>query len=114
MNPLGPEKALIFRITHLTNVAWILANGLHCNNSLVRDPTRPVPAHEVQPAREGIVEAGDEATNLWSLPQISGVADLAASPSRPHRPLEPGQNPDSGGSSQARLIGSHADLLGIL
>lgn len=38
MNKLGPEKALIFRITHIANVPWILANGLHCSNSGVVDP----------------------------------------------------------------------------
>jgi hypothetical protein len=36
---LNPEKALIFRITHRDNLPWILANGLHCANSGVRDPT---------------------------------------------------------------------------
>jgi hypothetical protein len=35
---LNPAKALIFRITHRDNVPWILANGLHCANSAVRDP----------------------------------------------------------------------------
>ena len=38
MSSLNPEKALIFRITHIENVAWILENGLHCRNSGVRDP----------------------------------------------------------------------------
>ena len=38
MPELTPERARIFRITHIENVAWILANGLHCNNSPVRDP----------------------------------------------------------------------------
>ncbi len=38
MLDLTPERALIFRITHIDNVAWILANGLHCNSSPVRDP----------------------------------------------------------------------------
>ena len=33
-----PEKALIFRITHITNIPWILENGLHCQNSELRDP----------------------------------------------------------------------------
>jgi hypothetical protein len=32
------EKSLIFRITHIDNVSWILENGLHCNTSSVRDP----------------------------------------------------------------------------
>lgn len=38
--PLGlnAEKALIFRITHINNVHWILGNGLHCKNSDVGDP----------------------------------------------------------------------------
>lgn len=35
---LNPEKALIFRITHISNVGWIMQNGLHCANSEVRDP----------------------------------------------------------------------------
>jgi len=38
MSPLSPEKALIFRITHVANVSWLLRNGLHCNNSNLRDP----------------------------------------------------------------------------
>lgn len=35
---LNPEKALIFRVTHVQNVRWILRNGLHCKNSNVIDP----------------------------------------------------------------------------
>ncbi|MCC6848729.1 MAG: DUF4433 domain-containing protein [Deltaproteobacteria bacterium] len=35
---LTPEKARIFRITHVANVPWILQNGVHCRNSNVRDP----------------------------------------------------------------------------
>lgn len=35
---LNSEKALIFRITHRANLAWIMAHGLHCSNSPVRDP----------------------------------------------------------------------------
>jgi hypothetical protein len=38
MSNLSPEKALIFRITHVSNIPWILANGLHCNNSQQSDP----------------------------------------------------------------------------
>ncbi|MBX3279195.1 MAG: DUF4433 domain-containing protein [Acidobacteria bacterium] len=38
MNDLGRQKALIFRITHIDNVAWMLANGLHCADSERRDP----------------------------------------------------------------------------
>ena len=38
MSSLSPEKALIFRITHIENVLWILTNGLHCRNSGVLDP----------------------------------------------------------------------------
>jgi hypothetical protein len=33
MRDLTPERAHIFRITHIDNVAWILANGLHCGRS---------------------------------------------------------------------------------
>lgn len=35
---LSPENGLIFRITHVANVPWILENGLHCHNSSVLDP----------------------------------------------------------------------------
>jgi hypothetical protein len=35
---LTPEKALIFRITHISNLPWILENGLHCRNSSTNDP----------------------------------------------------------------------------
>ncbi len=38
MSVLSPDKALIFRITHIANMPWILANGLHCPNSDIRDP----------------------------------------------------------------------------
>lgn len=37
-NNLNPEKALIFRIVHRDNVAWILDHGLHCRSSPVFDP----------------------------------------------------------------------------
>lgn len=33
MVDLTPERALIFRITHIENVPWILENGLYCRNS---------------------------------------------------------------------------------
>lgn len=35
---LSPERALIFRITHLANLPWILRNGLHCSRSELLDP----------------------------------------------------------------------------
>lgn len=35
---LNPDKALIFRITHLNNVPWVLDNGLHCRSSDILDP----------------------------------------------------------------------------
>lgn len=35
---LTPQNALIFRITHRSNVPWILENGLHCGTSTVQDP----------------------------------------------------------------------------
>ena len=35
---LDADKALIFRITHIANVPWILGNGLHCKNSNAVDP----------------------------------------------------------------------------
>jgi len=36
---LRPEKAHIFRITHIDNLPWILGNGLHCPSSGKRDPS---------------------------------------------------------------------------
>jgi ssDNA thymidine ADP-ribosyltransferase, DarT len=30
---ISPQRGLIFRITHRDNLPWILANGLHCQNS---------------------------------------------------------------------------------
>lgn len=38
MSSLNPDKALIFRITHIENVPWILDHGLHCRNSPIVDP----------------------------------------------------------------------------
>jgi hypothetical protein len=37
MHILTPDNALIFRITHVSNVAWLLANGVHCGTSDARD-----------------------------------------------------------------------------
>ena len=38
MKSLTPEKAYIFRITHIDNLPWILRHGLHCRNSNQSDP----------------------------------------------------------------------------
>ena len=38
MIQLSAEKGLIFRITHIDNVPWVLENGLHSSRSSVRDP----------------------------------------------------------------------------
>ena len=38
VSELTPEKALIFRVTHIDNVAWILERGLHCRASDTQDP----------------------------------------------------------------------------
>jgi hypothetical protein len=38
LNSLTPENAYIFRITHISNVPWILDHGLHCRNSGTFDP----------------------------------------------------------------------------
>ena len=35
---LTAEKALVYRVTHIQNVPWILDHGLHCRTSGVRDP----------------------------------------------------------------------------
>lgn len=36
---LTPERALIFRVTHVANLPWILEYGLVCQNSALRDPS---------------------------------------------------------------------------
>lgn len=38
LSELTPAKALIFRVTHIDNVPWVLANGLHCMKSKAQDP----------------------------------------------------------------------------
>ena len=38
MAGLNAEDARIFRITHVNNVPWLLANGLHCKSSNRSDP----------------------------------------------------------------------------
>jgi ssDNA thymidine ADP-ribosyltransferase, DarT len=35
---LTPERGLLFRITHVANLPWLLANGLHCANGAAADP----------------------------------------------------------------------------
>lgn len=37
MLELTSEKARVFRITHIANIAWILAHGIHCKNSSIQD-----------------------------------------------------------------------------
>jgi hypothetical protein len=37
-NNLNAQKALIFRILHRGNLAWMLDHGLHCGSSATRDP----------------------------------------------------------------------------
>lgn len=39
MSKLSPERALIFRITHIDNVQWLLEHGLHSRNSPNCDPS---------------------------------------------------------------------------
>lgn len=38
MSKISQENALIFRITHIDNVPWLLRNGIHCRNSSEQDP----------------------------------------------------------------------------
>jgi hypothetical protein len=38
MDAVSPARALIFHVTHLSNVPWILVNGLHSRTSAFRDP----------------------------------------------------------------------------
>ena len=35
---LTPQLALIFRLTHVSNLPWVVTNGLHCRASEVQDP----------------------------------------------------------------------------
>ena len=35
---LTSRDALIFRVTHIRNIPWILDHGLHCRNSAILDP----------------------------------------------------------------------------
>ena len=37
-NLISAQRALLFRITHIENIPWILKNGLHCKNSGILDP----------------------------------------------------------------------------
>ena len=37
-NLISAQRALLFRITHIGNVPWILKNGLHCKNTGILDP----------------------------------------------------------------------------
>lgn len=38
MGVLTPERGLIFRVTHIKNVPWILEHGIHCRSSDRLDP----------------------------------------------------------------------------
>ncbi len=38
MSDISREKALIFRITHIDNVPWILSHGIHCQSAATKDP----------------------------------------------------------------------------
>jgi ssDNA thymidine ADP-ribosyltransferase, DarT len=38
MKALIPDKAYIFRITHIDNLPWIIRHGIHCRNSTETDP----------------------------------------------------------------------------
>ena len=35
---LNPDKALIFRIVHRSNIPWILDNGMYCRNADIQAP----------------------------------------------------------------------------
>lgn len=39
LSQLTPDEALIFRVTHVNNVAWVLEHGLQCKASTVQDPS---------------------------------------------------------------------------
>jgi hypothetical protein len=51
---LRRDKALIFRITHVANLPWLLDHGLHCRNSAMRNPAFVSIGHpELIARREG-------------------------------------------------------------
>lgn len=56
MAGLNASDAYIFRITHVQNVPWILANGLHAATGAVR-------GSRLQPAQTGLLRM----TRAWYL-----------------------------------------------
>lgn len=51
---LSPEKALIFRITHYSNIAWILKHGIHSRTSdLIDHEFIPIGSTELIEKRSG-------------------------------------------------------------
>jgi len=53
---LTPERALIFRVTHVANLPWILENGLVCQSSPVKNPNfRSIGNNDVISKRQNCV-----------------------------------------------------------
>jgi hypothetical protein len=67
MADLTRESALIFRITHIENVRWLLRNGLHCQKSQARDPSF------VQIGKPGLI--GARAARAVPIPPGGTLAD---------------------------------------
>jgi hypothetical protein len=76
---LTAERALIFRITHIQNVPWILRNGLHCWNAGARDP------HFVTIGNPDLIER--RAVRRVPVPPHGTLADYIPFYFTPHSPM---------------------------
>src|SRR6266446_10848878 len=73
------EKALIYRITHIDNVPWILENGLHCRNSTTRDPNfREIGNQEL---------VGKRSNRIIDVPPQGTLSDYIPFYFTPHSPM---------------------------
>lgn len=79
MSSLNPDKALIFRITHIENVPWILDHGLHCRNSTTRDPHY----HEI--GNPDLI--GKRAHRIVPIPPGGTLSDYVPFYFTPHSPM---------------------------
>ncbi len=79
MSSINPEKALIFRITHIANVPWTLDHGLHCCNSAKLDP------NYVEIGNPELIQK--RATRVVPLPPGGGLSDYIPFYFTPYSPM---------------------------
>ncbi len=79
MSSLTPEKALIFRITHIDNVEWTVSNGLHCRNAEICDP------NYIQIGNADLINK--RANRIVSLPPGGTLADYIPFYFTPYTPM---------------------------